>query len=150
MKMSNSIRKVDTIDYYSIVSGISHGRSPSIYHNEHRYYWGEFPYPPVYKIHSTSFYKVTPLPHCVDCSRDGQVHYWARVGSVFCTALVVFYLTTEDVVRQIRYYFYDGLWVENKESKSMIEIANPDLEIFHYSLSGFMHYFLSRNYSFNQ
>ena len=150
MKMSNSNPKADTIDYYSIVAGIRPGRSPSIYHKEYKYYWVEFPCPPVYKSHSTSFYKFTPLPHCVDCSRYGQVHYWARLGSVFCPALVVFHLTTEDVVRQIRYYFYGGLWVENKESKPMIEIANPDLEIIHYSLSGFMNYFLSRNYSFNQ
>ncbi len=41
MKMSNSIRKVDTINYYDMVAGILPGRSPSIFHNEHRYYWAK-------------------------------------------------------------------------------------------------------------
>lgn len=148
--MSNSNAKTDAVDFYSIVAGIRPGRSPIIYHKEHEFYWSEFPHPPVCKIYNTSFFKVTPLAHTVDCSKHGQIHYWTRVGSVFCPALVVFHFTTEDVVREIQYYFYGGLWVENKESKSMIKIANPDLEIFHYSLSGFIHYFLSRHYSFNQ
>lgn len=150
MKMSNSKAKTDAVDYYSIVSGIQPGRAPSIFHREYKYYWCEFPQAPVYSIYNTRFYKVTPLAHSVDCSTFGQIHYWARVGSVFCPALVVFHFTGAHAMKKIRYYFFSGMWVDDKESKSMIEIANPDQELFQYALSGFISGYLSKHYSFNQ
>ena len=148
MKMSNSNPKADTIDYYSIVAGIRPGRSPSIYHKEHRYYWGEFPCPPVYKIHSTSFYKVTPLPHCVDCSRYGQLHYWARVGSVFSPVLVVVYFSPPNRIIDIRFFFFAGRIVDTSEN-GMTNVLSPDDESFRICLSGFLKEFLSETFYFD-
>jgi hypothetical protein len=74
MKMSNSNPKADTIDYYAMVAGIRPGRSPSIFHREYKYYWGEFPQALDYSIYNTTFHKVTPLAHTVDCRKYGQLH----------------------------------------------------------------------------
>lgn len=149
MNKSNSNSKVDTIDYYSIVSLNRPRRSPSIFHKEYKHYWCEFPQAPVYSIYNTKFYKLTPLPHTVDCSQFGQIHFWVRVGSINSPALVVFHFSKSNVVKEIRYYFYGGLCVEGKENKSMIEIVNPDKELFLYALSGFMLDYLSRFYFFS-
>ena len=134
MKMSKSIRKVDTIDYYAIVAGIRPGRSPSIYHREHKYYWREFPCPPVYKIHSTLFYKVTPLAHSVDCSTFEQIHFWAQTGTPNCPTLVVVSFSPPFEVKKIRYYFYNGLVISHPDG-SFGRIAAPDKELFDYCLS---------------
>lgn len=146
--MSNSNPKADTIDYYSIVAGIRPGRSPSIYHKEYKYYWVEFPCPPVYKIHSTSFYKVTPLPHCVDCSRYGQLHYWARTGTLYCPTLVVVSFTPPFEVKKIRYYFYNGLVISHPDG-SFGSVSAPDNELFKYCLLGFFANYLAAKYDFS-
>jgi len=143
MKMSNSNPKADTIDYYSIVSGIRPGRSPSIFHKEYKYYWTDFPMPPVFKIYNTTFNKVTPLPHCVDCSRYGQLHYWARVGSIYSPVLVVVYFEQPGKIERLRIYFYGGLWVENPLTFKMDKVNVPDLELFRYALAGFLKDFLN-------
>ena len=149
MNKSSSNSKVDTIDYYSIVSKIRPRRSPPIFHKEYKHYWGEFPQALVYSIYNTKFYKLTPLPHTVDCTQYGQIHYWARVGSIFSPALVVFHFSEAKVIMKIRYYFFGGMWVEVLKRKSMIEIVNPDKELFLYALSGFMLDYISRFHSLN-
>lgn len=149
MNKSNSNSKSDTIDYYSIVSKIRPRRSPSIFHREYKYYWVEFPQTPVYSIYNTTFYKVTPMANMVDCTKYGQVHYWVRVGSIYSPALVVFHFSETQVIMKIRYYFFGGMWVEVLKRKSMIEIENPDEELFDYVLAGFIIDYMRPRYSFS-
>ncbi len=147
MKMSNSIRKADTIDYYSIVAGIRPGRSPSIYHREHPYYWTDFPNPPVFKIYNTTFHKVMPLAHSVDCRDLGQLHYWARSGRVSCPSLVVISFSPPNEIKKIRYFFYEGLEISNADGP-FVRVTAPDMELFSYCLAGFLQEHLSNNYTF--
>lgn len=142
--------KETSLDYYALVRRIRPSRAPSIFHQEYKYYWGEFPQPPVYSIYNTTFYNITPLAHTVDCRNCGQLHYWARVGRAFCPALVVFHFTEAKAVREIRCYFYGGLVIERSEWRSMAKVENPDLELFHYALAGFLQEYLSRFYQFNK
>jgi hypothetical protein len=148
MKMSNSIRKVDTIDYYSIVSGKQPGRAPSIFHREYKYYWCEFPQAPVYSIYNTRFYTVPPLAHSVDCSTYGQIHFWARTGTLYCPTLVVVSFTPQNEIKELRYYFYNGLEISLPDG-SFGKVAAPDKEEFDYCLSAFLKHYLSDKYSLN-
>ena len=120
-----NIKPTTEVDYYSFIKKISPGRSPSIYHKEYQYYWSAFPQAPVYTIFNTTFYKITPLPHCVDCSEYGQIHYWARVGSVYCPTLVVISFSPHYEVKKIRYFFYEGLEISNADGP-FVRVTAPD------------------------
>ncbi len=148
MNKSNSNPKADTIDYYSIVSRIRPRRSPSIYHKEYHYYWTDFPMPPVYTIFNTTFHKVTPLSHCVDCSRYGQLHYWARAGSIYSPVLVVVYFSPPNRIIDIRFFFFAGRIVDTSEN-GMTNLISPEEESFRICLSGFLKEFLSETFYFD-
>jgi hypothetical protein len=148
MNKSNSNSKSDTIDYYAMVAGIRPGRSPSIFHKEYQYYWTDFPVPPVYTIFNTTFHKITPLPHCVDCTRFGQIHFWVRTGTPYCPTLVVISFTPPFVVKKVRYYFYNGLEI-SLTNGSFRRVTAPDKELFNYCLSGFFTNYLAAKYDFS-
>ena len=147
--MSNSNTKADTIDYYSIVAGIRPGRSPSIYHREHPYYWTDFPNPPVFKIYNTTFHKVMPLAHSVDCRDLGQLHYWARIGDRYSPALIVFEVIPPENIFKIKYYFFRGLLVSDPGAGKVVSVKSPDNELVQYCIAGFSKEFLSKKYSFS-
>ena len=149
MNKSNSNSKADAVNYYSIISGIRPGRSPSIFHKEHRYYWGEFPDPPVYTIYNTTFNKVTPLAHTVDCRKYGQLHYWARIGDRYSPALIVFEFIPPENIFKIKYYFFRGLSVSDPGTSEVVSVKSPDNELVRYCIAGFSKEFLSKKYSFS-
>lgn len=142
-----NIKPTSEVDYYSFIEKISPGRSPSIYHREHSYYWTDFPSPPIFSIYNTTFQKVTPQPNCVDCSRFGEIHFWARTGTPYCPTLVVISFSPHYEVKKIRYFFYKGLEISLPDG-SFGRITAPDKELFDYCLSGFLKHYLSDKYSF--
>jgi len=144
MNIPMQSKRGKVVDFYRLVKNIEPGRSPSIYHREYPYYWVDFPQPPAFAIYNTTFHKVTPLPHCVDCTKYGQVHYWARISSVYCPALVVLHFCEPNTIIRIKYYFYAGLHVEVHGGKSMEKVTAPDKEMFQYCLAGFIQDYISR------
>ena len=148
MSKSNSTSGSEAIDYYSIVSRIRPRRSPSIFHKEYQYYWSAFPQAPVYTIFNTTFHKITPLSHCVDSLKYGQIHHWIRVGSIFCPALLVTYFSPPNCIVDVRFYFFAGRIVDKSETGSA-KILAPDEELFCICLSGFLKNHLSENFYFD-
>jgi hypothetical protein len=104
----------------------------------------------VFTVYNTTFNKVIPFSHCVDCSQYGQVHFWARIGGTYSPALVVFHFTEAKAMKEIKYYFFGGLIIDHPEVSPMAKIKNPDLELFRYVLAGFLQDYLSRFYTFEQ
>lgn len=150
MTNSKSTSEPDDIDYYSIVSSVRPGRSPSIYHKEHRYYWSEFPQAPVYSIYNSTFHKVTPQAHTVDCRKYGQLHYWARIGDIYSPTLIVYEFTPSCSISKIKYFFLGGISVSDPSTGKMVTIEYPDKELFQYCLAGFSKEYLSKSYSFTE
>jgi hypothetical protein len=135
------------MDYFKLVKTITPGRCPSVHYVEHKQIWSEFKYAPIYSIHTASFWKVQARPDTVDLRKFGCLDYWVRIGSTYCPASVSCQLNTIGVVSEITYYFYNGLFVESKMDSSMIEVKEPDKELFSYCLAGFLQEHLSINYT---
>ncbi len=141
--------KETSLDYYVLVRRIIPSRAPSIFHQEYKYYWGEFPCPPVYTIYNTTFHKVTPLSHTVDCRKYGQLHYWARIGDRYSPALIVFEFIPPENIFKIKYYFFRGLSVSDPGTSEVVSVKSPDNELVRYCIAGFSKEFLSKKYSFS-
>lgn len=136
------------VDFYGLVKSIEPGRSPAIHNEEERYIFWQMPWSPVIRIYNTSFHKLTPRSDTMDCSKTGQVYFWARIDHRFCPALIVCIFQPPNTIEGVKIYRYNGLRIIDQFSDDMVMVTAPDRDLLAYCIPRFLQKHLSMRYLF--